>query len=169
MGRNANAARPRVLALVSAAALGTACGGDIAPAPARQQQAARQPVTEAPVVQELGARGAATVPAPVIQRNPFRFERNSGGGDASGDMRELPSGETLPELPLPIPQPPLRLLGIATDDNDTRIAVISVGGDLVLAKVGDRLANRFLVAQISADSVSLIDSIGQLPMRLALP
>ena len=156
--------RGAAILLVSAT---VACGTDVGPATTGQRPAPGQSVAEAPVVTTLDAR-APTGPAPTVQRNPFQFERGSAGGDAPNDPRDLPPAEMLPELPLPIPQPPLRLLGVATEDN-VRVAILSVGGDLVLAKVGDRLANRFEVAGISADAVDLIDDIGQQPVRLALP
>lgn len=156
--------RGALILLVSATA---ACSPDVGPETTVRRPVPGQPVAEAPVVTTLDA-SARTDPAPAIQRNPFQFERGSAGGDAPSDPRDLPPAEMLPELPLPIPQPPLRLLGVATEDN-VRVAILSVGGDLVFARVGDRLANRFEVAGISADAVDLIDDIGQQPMRLALP
>ena len=72
-------------------------------------------------------------------------------------------------LPLPLAQPPLRLLGLLTYADGGRVAVLSVGSDLVMARTGEVLANRFRVGSINEDSVTLIDAVGQRPIRLALP
>ena len=68
---------------------------------------------------------------------------------------------------MPLSGPPVRLLGIA-EDKATRTAVLSVGGDLVLAKEGDQVAGHFQVVRITQDSVELSDSAGSSPIRLAL-
>src|SRR5690606_34304645 len=125
-------ARGAVLVLV--AGMTAACTGD-APrqvaAPARQTppRAATNATPEVEPIEVVRAE----VPPPVVERNPFRFERR--GGDVPRDRQPLPPADTLPELPFPVP-PPLRLLGIATEQDGQRVAVISSAGDLVLARVG---------------------------------
>jgi hypothetical protein len=84
-------------------------------------------------------------------------------------VRPLPPPDGLPEVPLPIAAPPLRLLGIATRADGSRVAVMLVGGDLVLARQGERLASRYTVEAIGDESVELTDAVGERPMRLDLP
>ncbi len=143
-----------------------ACAGDTprqVAAPARQTPpSAANPA--APDVEPIEVV-RAEVPPPVVERNPFRFERR--GGDTPRD-RSLPPADALPELPFPVP-PPLRLLGIATEEDGQRVAVISSAGDLVLARVGDRLAGGFSVARIAPDGVELGAPPGGRALRLSLP
>ncbi len=72
-------------------------------------------------------------------------------------------------LPLPLAQPPLRLLGFVTLTDGTRVAVLSVGSDLVMARVGEVVAGRFRVVSIGEEAVDLTDAVGERPVRLALP
>jgi len=110
-------------------------------------------------------------PTPVAVRNPFRFGPAGGRPPATtkGGLPPLPSPEGLPLLPLPLAQPPLRLLGLVTLTNGTKMAVISMGSDLILAQAGEVLANRFRVGRIDEDAVELTDAVGERPIRLALP
>ncbi len=115
-------------------------------------------------------RGLAARPDPAgSPRNPFRF----GGSDARGSGRSalppLPPADSLPELPLPLAQPSLRLLGVSTLDDGTRVASILVGRDLVLAREGETLADRFRIGLVTDDAVEVIDAVGDRPMRLSLP
>ena len=105
-------------------------------------------------------------------RNPFRFAGSGqAGGTSSGRSARapLPPPDGLPVLPLPLAQPPLRLLGFVTLTDGTKVAVLSIGSDLVMARVGDVLAGRFRLAQIGDDAVELTDAVGDRPIRLALP
>ena len=72
-------------------------------------------------------------------------------------------------LPLPLATPPLRLLGFVTMADGARVAVVTVGGDLVMARVGEVLARRFRVVEIGAETVALTDAVGERPVRLSLP
>lgn len=130
------------------------------------RQAPARPVTSAAPEVEPIEMVRVEVPPPVVERNPFRFGRR--GGDAPRERRSLPPADALPELPFPVP-PPLRLLGIATEADGQRVAVISSAGDLVLAKVGDRLAGGFSVARIAPDGVELEAPTGDRTLRLSLP
>jgi hypothetical protein len=118
--------------------------------------------------QVLGAHTAFSPPT----RNPFRFP-GSGQTDGVGPSRSarapLPPPEGLPVLPLPLAQPPLRLLGLVTLTDGTKVAVLSVGSDLVMARVGEVVAARFRVVSIVDDAVDLTDAVGERPIRLALP
>jgi hypothetical protein len=104
-------------------------------------------------------------------RNLFRFGHAVGGSAAATRraLPPLPPAEGLPLLPLPLAQPPLRLLGVVTLTNGTRMAVISVGSDLILAQAGEVLAGRFRVGRIGEDAVELNDAVGDRLVRLALP
>lgn len=108
--------------------------------------------------------------APAV-RNPFRFGTAVNGLPAASRraVSPLPPPEGLPLLPLPLAQPPLRLLGMVMLTNGTKMAVISVGSDLILAQSGDVLAGRFRVGRVGEDSVELTDAVGERPVRLALP
>ena len=140
------------------------------------QRAARVPVpavatpdlTVGELRRGLGAQPVFLPPT----RNPFRFA-GSGQAEAAGSGRSartsLPPPDGLPVLPLPLAQPPLRLLGFVTLTDGTKVAVLSIGSDLVMARVGEVLAGRFRVAQIGEDAVELTDAVGDRPMRLALP
>ena len=137
---------------------------------AADRPAARPPApTIAPDAESLDGRlESGERPAPVpSRRNPFQFDAREPGRPPG--ERALPPPEGLPELPLPIAAPPLRLLGIATRADGSRVAVMMVGGDLVLARQGDQLASRYTVSAIGDESVELTDAVGERPMRLDLP
>lgn len=104
-------------------------------------------------------------------RNPFRFGTavNSPAAVSRRAVSPLPPPEGLPLLPLPLAQPPLRLLGLVKLTNGTKVAVISVGSDLILAQSGDLLAGRFRVGRVGEDLVELTDAVGDRHIRLALP
>ena len=140
------------------------------------QRAARAPVPAVAApdlsVEELHRRLDAQPAFSPPTRNPFRFPR-SGQTEGSGSGRSartpLPPPDGLPVLPLPLAQPPLRLLGFVTLTDGTKVAVLSIGSELVMARVGEVLAGRFRVAHIGDDAVELTDAVGDRPMRLALP
>jgi hypothetical protein len=140
------------------------------------QRAARAPVP-AVAVPDLAVEGLhrmldAQTPLSPTGRNPFRFagsgETNGGGGSQSAHA-PLPPPDGLPVLPLPLAQPPLRLLGFVTLTDGTRVAVLSVGSDLVMAGVGEVVAGRFRVVSVGEEAVDLTDAVGERPVRLALP
>ena len=115
--------------------------------------------------------GSGAIPPAQSGRNPFRFAHRSASAAGNGEpLPPLPPPDGLPELPLPLAQPPLRLLGVVTEADGGRVAVISVGGDLVLARVGDRVAGRFSVTTIGEETVELTDTLApDAPVQLALP
>jgi hypothetical protein len=153
--------RALLAVLVGAAAAG--CDA-VANRPASGTSSTAPPPAEA-FDQRLSSREQ---PEPLSSnRNPFRF----GAGQPAGrpEVRPLPPPDGLPELPLPIAAPPLRLLGIATQADGSRVAVMLIGGDLVLARQGERLASRYTVTTIGDESVEMTDAVGERPLRLDLP
>ena len=146
----------------------TACGE---PRAASGPPTAKPAPTRAAEESPIGRleRGLAARPDPAgSPRNPFRF-----GADARGSGRSalppLPPADSLPELPLPLAQPSLRLLGVSTLEDGTRVASILVGRDLVLAREGETLADRFRIGVVTDDAVEVIDAVGDRPLRLSLP
>jgi hypothetical protein len=84
-----------------------------------------------------------------------------------------PAQPALSELAVPaaLPQPPLKLAGIAEDagpEGPVRTAIISAEGQLFLVKAGDALTSRYRVARVAADVVELTDTIDNSTRRLAL-
>jgi hypothetical protein len=75
----------------------------------------------------------------------------------------------LPELPLHLPDSNVRLLGIVGGDTADagRTAILSVGGDLVLARNGETVAGRYRVVSVGEESVDLIDAVGNQRRHLA--
>jgi hypothetical protein len=79
--------------------------------------------------------------------------------------------EAAPARPAP---PPVKLSGIAEDAAPTggtevvRTAIISARGQLILAKEGEAVTDRYRVARISADVVELVDASDGSVLRLAL-
>ena len=123
-------------------------------------------------VHQLQMPRARDVPPPARHaRNPFRFggPTRSVGGTLTHPAQPLPPADGLPLLPLPLAQPPLRLLGVVTLTGGTKLAVISVGSDVLLVRSGETLVSRFRVGRIGEDAVELTDAVGERPMRLALP
>jgi hypothetical protein len=154
----------RVLLAVLVGAAAAGCDA-VAERPASRTPSTAPPPPAEAFDQRLNSREH---PPPVSSnRNPFRFD--VGEPARRSALRPLPPPDGLPEVPLPIAAPPLRLLGIATQTDGSRVAVMLVGGDLVLARQGERLASRYTVAAIGDESVELTDAVGERPMRLDLP
>jgi hypothetical protein len=147
-----------------------ACHGSVPP-PSSSGQQPQSPVVAEELPTERLRRLTRGAPAAVdVSRDPFRF----GSGPplrrgAGATLAPLPAPEDLPELPLPLAAPPLRLLGIATEAGGARVAMLRVGGDLELARPGDVLAGRYRVVGVADDGVDLVDAVGDRPLRLALP
>lgn len=160
----------RRLVVAIAMTAGVACQGR-GPAPVAAPVAAAAPAASEELPTErlrrgMSGPGAATEAA----RNPFRF----GGGPparrpGAGPLPPLPAADELPELPLPLAAPPLTLLGVATETGGARVAMLRVGGDLVLARPGEVLAARYRVVAVGEEAVDLVDAVGDRPLRLVLP
>ena len=126
------------------------------------------PVDPGPSLQPYGPRTTAPGVAAAGSRNPFDYATRAAG--RPDRLPPLPPPDGLPELPLPLAQPPLRLLGLVTEDSGQRIAVIGVGADLVLARTGEQVAGRFSVTAIGEETVELADTLaGHRTLRLTLP
>ena len=148
------------------------CGGADQPSSQGAPRPTASSVVEGPdlSVRQLQMPRARDVPPPARHpRNPFRFGARSVSGTPTHAAQPLPPADGLPLLPLPLAQPPLRLLGVVTLTGGTKLAVISVGSDVLLVRTGETLVSRFRVGQIGEDAVELTDAVGERPMRLALP
>lgn len=168
--------RPRRAVLWWAVGLGvclmSGCAGDSSPAPA-----GARPVDELPETASSLSRlssALAHMPAPAERsRNPFRF---AGGSARHGGLPEWEGGDAsdLPEVPLPLPRPEIRVLGIASDPGPSgagprRTAILQVGGELVLAPAGTLLAGRYRLTRIGERDVELVDEVDRGVQRLPLP
>ena len=152
-------------AIAAALAVCTACGA--AADADRQPPPGPRPAT--PEGAALEARLAVERPELVPSgRNPFRFGPATAAA-ARAARGPLPPPDGLPELPLPIVTPPLKLLGIATLADGARVAVLRVGADLVLAREGETVGNRFRVGRVADTAVELTDAVGERLVRLDLP
>jgi hypothetical protein len=165
------------LAFLPATLIAATCGSSSGPARTAKPSADGRPDHRRPSqfrLREVEAlhpaapeRGRAR---PAASRNPFSFGAADLTGSADGSARPLPPPTTqgLQELPAPLPGPVISLLGIAVgrEHPPVRTAVLSVGGDLVLAHVGDRLAGRYTVTAIGEGSVDLADLPGERPVHL---
>ena len=100
-------------------------------------------------------------------RNPFRFRdpgaSSAAGVRAPGDTAPEPPGNgTRPETPPAPPEPPLRLIGMATDEIDgavVRTAVLSTSQGVALVRAGDNVAG-YEVSSVEADAVELSGADG---------
>jgi hypothetical protein len=148
-------------------------GGCAAPsAPAPGPPTARPTSTPAAptAIEALRRVDQGNVAAPIHGRDPFGFAALSASRPGARAFPPLPPPDGLPELPLPLPRPAVRLLGIVTgrETPPVRIAVLSAGADLILARVGDVVAARYTVQAISDDNVELVDPAAQEHLRLPL-
>lgn len=158
-----------LLAVWAAAAAGSHAAATGAGAPA-------QPVIEDAVGEARASLLAATDRLeaharradvrPALQRDPFRFGASArpAGRRASGERVEAAvAADAMPEAAPPVaPEPEIALQGMAeTGEGDTavRTAIIRAGGDLVLASLGTRVADRYEVVALTADSVEMEDLV----------
>jgi hypothetical protein len=109
----------------------------------------------------LRAYLASPRPPGQVRRNPFVF-------GTSPPRARVPS----PVMLAPhAARPEMRLSGIAEDSGEAglvRTAVISVLGQVFLAKEGDRVLSRFLVVRVASDAVQLRDADGDEAFTLVL-
>jgi hypothetical protein len=150
------------IALVAAAAARPAGGQSAAP---------ERPVVipPDPIAVELDARAerlnhwltASVTPRDPV-RNPFEFAPRPRPQTAA------PPAVTVVPLTAPPVVPPSFTLVAIGQTGDTRTAIISAFGQVLLLKVGDQIASRFKVAAIGADVVELTDTLDNTPVRLAL-
>ncbi len=157
-----------LLAVWAAAAAG---GRTAVTAPAAPPQvAADEAVGEARLsllaaAERLEAHARRNLPA-AMGRDPFRF-----GGDLRPSARRAPAGSQpgpaadaqASAEPAVDPEPDIGLQGMAESGEGeaiVRTAILSAGGELVLATLGMRVGNRYEVVALTADSVELEDVVG---------
>jgi len=153
-----------------AAALGGCVAEPGAPPIRRDVAASRATPARAGAVEPIRSVERQVAAPPVHGRDPFAFGMTQAVRLDPKTLPPLPPPDGLPELPLPVVGPPVRLIGIITsrEQPSVRTAVLSVGADLVLARVGDAVAVRYKVEAISDDGVSLVDAAAEEHVRLPL-
>jgi hypothetical protein len=114
----------------------------------------------------LRAYLATPRPREPVRRNPFSFREASPVGRADRHPAVTPrAAEPAPS------RPEMFLSGIAEEagtGHPLRTAMISVAGQLVFAREGDRVLSRFVVLRIAADAVQMKDAEGGEMFTLAL-
>jgi hypothetical protein len=116
-------------------------------------------------------RRLATAPTPQPVRNPFVFAARQPVPARSAARPVAPPPATEPVEPVEI-EPPLTLIGVAEDGEGAavvRTAMIAGPGDeLILARVGQTVGDRYTVTAIGADAVDLKDETSNRTRRLVL-
>lgn len=160
----------RWLTLAMGAALAGCVAEPAAPPARREVAASRTKPARDGAVEPIRPVERQTDAPPVHGRDPFAFGMTQAVRLDPKTLPPLPPPDGLPELPLPVVGPPVRLIGIITSRERpaVRTAVLSVGADLVLAHVGDAVAVRYKVEAISDDGVSLVDAAAEEHVRLPL-
>jgi len=115
--------------------------------------------------ERLEAHAQRNRPAP-MGRDPFRFgrelrpaARRAPEGRLPGKVADAPT----PAAPAAEPEPDIVLQGMAESGEGeaiVRTAILSAGGELVLASLGMRVGDRYDVVGLTADSVELEDVVG---------
>lgn len=178
-----SAVRPPVRDVIVIGALGLlavwlAAAGGSDPIPTASPAASGAAQAEASAARSLAAEAEGlwqrlrVAPEPLTPgRNPFAFapvprKREPARPSASvSPAASAVAGAPAARLP------DLRLVGIAQEDaagGAVRTAILSGGGQLFLARVGDEVASRFTVTAIGPDVVELHDALEDAPLRLAL-
>lgn len=163
--------------------LAAAAGSAVQPAPAAVPAGAREAQSAArahdailDAQDRLAARDTRTPAGLTGTRNPFRFGVRAPAPAASQPRARAasparPVAGTVPSAVSATSAPDLRLIGMAaSQDGETvhRTAIISAGGDLVLASVGVELGGRYRVRAVGEASVELDDLLGGPPLTLRL-
>jgi hypothetical protein len=102
--------------------------------------------------------------APAMARDPFRFGAEAGPGAHARPAPAAvePTAEPAPDVPPVEPEPDIVLQGMAESGEGeavVRTAILSAGGELVLATLGTQVAGRYEVVAITAVSVELEDGV----------
>src|SRR5262245_55290986 len=101
---------------------------------------------------------------PTRNRNPFKYGDSVPGVPNDSPIAPGVSPDAFPDRPPPIPASDLRLIGIVGSDDDHGFtAVVTVGNELVLAREGDTIAERYRVIRVGEDSLDVIDGLGNQP------
>lgn len=169
---NASRAALMVVGLNLVAVWAAAAAGSYGAAPsgaaAAAQVAADASVSEASTsllaaAERLDAHARRRI-APAMVRNPFRFGLGARPAARSAPVPatvEPPATVAPADTPVD-PGPEIVLQGMAESgegESIVRTAILSAGGELVLATIGMRVAGRHEVVALSADSVELEDVV----------
>jgi len=109
---------------------------------------------------------------PAQARDLFRYRARDAARSAAAARDSALAPQLLAqEAPVPSSSDadPLKLVGMAEDPGDggpIRTAILSGLGDLFIVKAGDSIAGRYHVANISADSIDLVDVSTNAPLRI---
>jgi hypothetical protein len=119
-------------------------------------------------ITRLRARLRPTTAPQAPSRNLFEFSRSTPRAAAP-----VPAPTDVTETPSPVvSSPSLRLVGIAEDtgpDGTLRTAIISsAAGQLIFAKLGERVTDRYEIAKISGEAAELTDLQDQSTLTLVL-
>jgi hypothetical protein len=128
-----------------------------APMPSRDPSADAAP--PAPYTERLRLRLREAPAAPTPRRNPFTFERTARPAARAPE----PAVPPVEAPPVETPGLQVALAGIATADGaegPSRTAVLSVSGDVILARPGDTLPLGYQVVSVDEESVTLTDATG---------
>jgi hypothetical protein len=105
-------------------------------------------------------------------RNLFRFGSKPAAPRPAPQAAVEPPPAPVVEPPPAAPPPlPMRLAGVATDQNGdvtTRTAVLSTFSGVILARPGDEVLGRFRVTAVEEDAVELVTIPDGMPVRLTL-
>ena len=125
---------------------------------------------------EAVATGVRRDPPPRLRpavRNPFTLAPRVPAPPARGSAPVVPAGwAPSPAGAARDASLPVSLAGIAADETPSgprRTAVLTVDGQVLLARVGDEIPGPYQVRRIDADAVELFDPGRQTALRLRLP
>jgi hypothetical protein len=128
-------------------------------------------VPDDPVADNLNAetdrlqhRMARTPAVPSPGRNPFEFAPRArpvapAAAAAAAALTSL--------LSTPPAKPSFTLVAIG-QTGETRTAIVSAFDQVLLLKVGDRIASRFRIDAIGADAVEIVDTADNTPIRIGM-
>ena len=106
-------------------------------------------------------------------RNPFTLAPRQGPEPVDlGPVPEAAPAPLVSPAPPPVPRPSLTLAGIGSERTPMgwrHTAVLSWGGRVVLANVGDEVAGRYQLRALTADTVEVLDLDDDTTLRFVLP
>lgn len=159
-----------VLVTWLASASGVSAPPDPSPPQSRPGVSATQALADDVQAQTARLHGRlATAPAPRTPvRNPFAFAARAERPAVDRSARAA----TIAIAPVPPPEPPLQLVGVAEQETagvTARTALITADSDeLFMLTVGATLGGRYRVTAIGSDAVELSDLVTGGTRRLAL-
>jgi len=159
-----------VLSMWFVASLPSRMPGSVPPPQPREAAAAAAAASE---IEEQANRLQARLQQEALYREPgrnlFRFSPKRAPQATSSEVVAIPP---LPELEPTSPPPlPLRLAGIAADQEGTEIvrtAILSSFSGVILARPGDDVLGRFRVTAVEDEAVELVTLSDGTPVRLTL-